>query len=112
MFCDIWKAVETGWDDGIDGVEKRFVFATARWSEGSELLEPLAVVPGHPLGRVCFDVGMVALQPNEILEGIRPIELACVNQAHVKITDSGAVRSLVKHRILAMNNRLLQHSLA
>ena len=48
----------------------------------------------------------------EIVERVHLAQLAGVDQAHVHVADAGAVGGFIKQRILAMQDRLFQCSLA
>src|SRR5580698_5897654 len=67
-----------------------------------------AVVPGHPIRRRLFQLLGVPLQLIQIVERIGAVQLAGVNQAHEQIADTSPVASLVKQRVLAMQDGLLQ----
>src|SRR5437870_9260119 len=71
----------------------------------------LAVIPGHPLRWVSLQLLGVPLQLGEVVEGIDAVELAGVNQAHVQVPPLRSLPGLVKQRVLAMQNGLLQGTL-
>jgi hypothetical protein len=72
----------------------------------------LTVIPGHPVCRVAFQFVSVTLQFGEVVEWIGPVEFARVDETHIEITHHGTVWSLVKQRILAVQNGLFQGALA
>src|SRR5947209_2571113 len=71
----------------------------------------LAVVPGHPLRRVLLQLLGAPLQLGEVAEWIDAVELAGVYQAHEQIPPLRSFPGLVKQRVLAMQNGLLQRTL-
>jgi hypothetical protein len=70
------------------------------------------VVPGHPTGRVGGDLWGVSLQFRQVVEWIGSAEFAGVNEAHVDVGDVGPVFGLVEHRVLAVQDDLLQGAFA
>jgi hypothetical protein len=58
-------------------------------------------VPGHPLGRVGFQFGGMALQFRGVVEGIRAVEFAGVNQAHLESAHLSAMQGLVEQRVFS-----------
>lgn len=57
------------------------------------------------------DFVCIPLQFSQVVEGIRLTQLACVDQAHVQITDTSTVLCLEKQSVLAMKDGLLERSL-
>jgi hypothetical protein len=68
----------------------------------------LAVIPRHPFRRLLFQLLGVLLQRREVIERIRFVQFAGVDQTHEQIADSGAVQRLVKECVFAIQNRLFQ----
>ena len=52
------------------------------------------------------------LQLRQVVERIRTYQLASVNQAHVQVTHTRSIPSLIEQRVLAMKNGFLQPSFA
>src|ERR1039457_4665964 len=75
-----------------------------RGSGGIGRLQRLGVVPGQPAAGLLDHLLSVLLQDHEILEGVDPVELAGVDQAHIDVADPGTVERLVRHRILPVQN--------
>ena len=81
-------------------------------AESRRTRQLLAVIPWEPKGNVglhLFDMDHQCLQ---ILEWIHLVELAGMNDAHVNVAHRSAIGGLVEHRILAMQDRLLERALA
>ena len=72
------------------------------WRAGAG--EHRAVVPGHPALGVGSGLVRVALESGEVVEGVRPAELAGVDQAHVDVADPGTVCGFVEQGVLAMKD--------
>ncbi len=71
----------------------------------------LAVIPRHPLRWASLQLLGMPLQRREVVERIGSIQFAGVDQTHEQIADSGAVRRLVKERILPVQNGFLKRTL-
>jgi hypothetical protein len=65
-----------------------------------EARERLAVVPGHPLLRVLRQLIGVPLEFGEVVEGVRALEFASVDQAHQGVADLGPVLRLEEETVL------------
>jgi len=50
----------------------------------------------------------MALQFDQVVEGVGATQLACVDQDHEQIADLSSVQSAIKQRILSMENGALQ----
>ena len=53
----------------------------------------------------------MALQFCQVVERIRPIQLACVDQAHEEIARARSIQRLIEQGIPAIQNRFLQGAL-
>ena len=72
--------------------------------------ECLTKIPRHPhFGRV-INGCLMALERNEIFEGVFLGKFSAVDQAHEEITDLGATLGAIKQRILSVKNRFLERS--
>ena len=60
------------------------------------------VIPWHPSVRVLGQIGCVLLKSSQIIKWIDLNQVACVDQAHKKIPNLGAMFGFVKEGILAM----------
>jgi hypothetical protein len=70
----------------------------------------LAVVPGHPLGRIALYLSSMFLQFRQVVEGIRFCQLGGVNEAHEDIADMSALSGLIKVAVLPAQNSPFQNS--
>ena len=70
-------------------------------------LEPVLVVPGHPIGWVSGWLVGVLLQLRQIVEGIDAVEFTGVDQAHKQIAYAGAVLGLKEIGVFSMENCFL-----
>ena len=75
-------------------------------------MQRLLVVPGHPVGRMRDEFVRVLEQLGQIVEGVDAVQFTGVDQTHEQIAHVGTVFRLVEVRILAVQNRLFQCSLA
>jgi len=80
-----------------------------RIGAGTQSGERVAVVPGHPLPRLRFELGWVALELDEVVEGIDLGQFGGVDQAHEQVADIGAVLGLIEQGVLAVQDGLLEH---
>ena len=66
------------------------------------------IVPGHVVLGFLEQPGFVLLKRAQIEEGIDPIELAGMNEAHKEIPDVGAMFGLEEVGILSMQDGLFE----
>ena len=71
-------------------------------------LKSVAVVPGHPLRRIFFDLVDVPLQMGKIVEGIGAAQLGSMDQTHEQVAHLGAIFRQIEQTVFPMKNRLLQ----
>jgi len=64
--------------------------------------QSLAIVPGHPFRGAGGQFPGVALQLDQVVEGVGSAQLAGVDQAHEQIADLGPVQSAVEEGIFSM----------
>jgi hypothetical protein len=83
-----------------------------RRSQGLHPCQSLTVTPRHPVSRCSFHIRGVSLQFGQVAERVHAIQFAGVNQAHEQIAHHGSVRCLVEHRVLAIQDGLLQGTFA
>jgi hypothetical protein len=69
------------------------------------------IVPGHPIRPCLLQLLRAPLEVVQVVERIGAIQLAGVNQTHEQIADPSSIASLVKQRVLAMQDGLLQFAL-
>src|SRR5260370_40885775 len=86
----------------------RIQHTLCRIQEGAGPRQRRTVVPGQPLRRRLIQFFRVGLRLVRTVERIGAIQLAGVDQAHEKIADTGSISSLVKQRVLAMQDGFLQ----
>lgn len=79
---------------------------------GSRECVGLGIIPGEPLGWVCFDRGGMALKGAEVIEGVGPVESASMDEAHEEITHARSVFGFVTEGVFSMENRHLERSFA
>src|SRR5690606_28802146 len=88
--------------------------ADERWVCGfgsAEAGQRFGVIPGHPCRRLDQNSGGVALQGDEIVEGLDVAELCGVDQRHEDVGDACTVDRPKVEGILAMQNGLFQSAL-
>ena len=73
-----------------------------RRNRGLHAGERLAVIPRQPFGRLAREVRRMLLQRGEVVEGVRAIQFASVDQAHEQIADPSSVGRPVEHGVLAI----------
>lgn len=79
----------------------------------TQFLRPcFSVIPRHPLLRTAGHQLAVFLQRVQVMEGIGIAELARVDEAHEHVANVSPVLGLIEERVLAVENRFLQCSLA
>ena len=96
-----------------------------RWGRGAERLknsaggghslgggEGLAVVPGHPVGRLGRELIGVAVEFGEVVEGVGAAEGAGVDQTHEEVAHLGPVLGLEEEGISTMPDRHFQRPFA
>jgi len=66
-----------------------------------EVRQSLAIVPWHPLHGTGGQFPGVALQLDQVVEGVHATQLAGVDQAHEQIADLRPVQGVVKHGVPA-----------
>ncbi len=71
----------------------------------------VAIRPGQPLLRAGCQPAGVFCESLKVVKGVDAVELAGVDQAHEQVADACAVERLVKHRVLAVQDRLFQGTL-
>ena len=80
-------------------------------SRGWSVRQRVAIVPGHPAGRIRRQFGCVPLQLDQVLERVGIAQLAGMDQAHEQIADRGPIQRAIEQRVLTVENRPLQGSL-
>src|SRR5580704_5758041 len=75
---------------------------------GIGVCQSLAIVPRHPFRGPGGQLPGVALQLDQVVEGVGSTQLAGVDQAHEQIADLRPVQGAVKQGVLAMENGTLQ----
>jgi hypothetical protein len=88
-----------GWPHTTEGRSGRRTWAS------NQPCQRLVVVPGHPVGGMIRDVVVMALERDEVVEGVGAVELRGVDEAHMDVADVRAVQRLVEERVLAAMRR-------
>ena len=70
----------------------------------------LAVIPGHPRGRIGRQLGGVALQLAEIVESIGASQFAGVDQAHEQVAYLRTVQRAIEQGVFAMQHGALERA--
>src|SRR5579864_9407717 len=90
----------------------RRVSFSARWpsSYRDSSGQGVAIIPGHPFLRAGGQFPGMALEFDQIVEGVCAAQLAGVDKAHEKVSDFSAIQRAIVESVLAMQNRSLQGS--
>src|SRR6185312_2504162 len=73
--------------------------------------EIVAIVPGQPFRRLLLQLIRMPQQFRQVVEWIRSVQLAGVDQAHKEVAYFRTVQRFVEERVLAVQNRFFQSTL-